>query len=201
MLLGHTLGLLIRPYKEWETIQTEPAKSPKSYLIYLFILSAIPPIAGYIGATKVGWSIGDGAVTKLTEASTIPLCILAYFGIITGIVVTGIAIDWMRDTYTGRKENQLSGIAMAIYITMPLILLSVVGIYPVIWLGLVTLLIGSGYSAWLLYSGVPIVFNIPKERGMMFSSAILTFALVMCVVLMITTVIIWSVGFQPVFTN
>lgn len=201
MLLGHTWGLLTRPYQEWEAIQTEQAISLKQYLIYLFILSAIPPVSGYIGATKVGWSIGDGAVTKLTEASTIPLCILAYFGIITGVVVTGVAIDWMRATYSGHKEGQLSGIAMAMYITMPLILLSVVGIYPVIWLGLITLLIGSGYSAWLLYSGVPIIFRIPKEQGMMFSSAILTFALVMCVVLMITTVIIWSVGFQPVFTN
>ena len=202
MLVSHIVGLFSHPYEEWETIQKEQAERPSLYIFYLFILSAIPPVAGFIGATQTGWSIGDaGAVTKLTVASTLPLCIIAYFGIISGIIVTGQAINWMRDTYTDLGSQELSGFVMATYITLPLLLLSIIGIYPVIWLGFIALLIGAGYSSWLLYSGVPVVFKIPKERGMMFSSAILTFALVMCVILMISTVIIWSVGFEPVFTN
>ena len=36
---------------------------------------------------------------------------------------------------------------------------------------------------------------------MMFSSAILTIALVLAVVLMITLVIVWVMGFSPEFTN
>ncbi len=201
VLLSHTWGLFAHPYEEWETIQQEQTKRPKLYLFYLLVLSAIPPISGFIGATQVGWQIGGGDVTKLTVESTIPLCIISYFGIVSGIVVTGIAIDWMRDTYTDLTKQQMSGIVMATYITMPLIILSVVGMYPVIWLGFIALLIGAGYSSWLLYSGVPIVFKISKERGMMFASSILTFALVMAVILLISTVIIWSVGFEPVFTN
>lgn len=201
MLVSHIWGLFAHPGEEWELIQKEQAEKPKLYIFYILILAAIPPIAGYIGATQTGWQIGDGAITKLTVESTIPLCIAAYFAIVIGIYVTGVAIDWMRETYTDLSKRELSGLAMATYISMPLLILSLVGVYPVIWLGLITLIVASSYSVYLLYKGVPIVFQIPKERGMMFASAILTFALVIAVVLIISTVIIWAIGFNPVFTN
>lgn len=201
MLISRIWGLFIHPNKEWELIQQEQANHSKPYLIYVLILSAIPPIAGYIGATQTGWQIGDGAVTKLTVSSTIPLCLAAYLAIVIGIYVTGVAIEWMGKTYTDLDKNEFSGLGFAIYVSTPLLILSAVGVYPVIWLGLVTLVVAASYSAYLLYKGVPILFQIPPERGTMFASAILTFALVISVVLIISTVIIWAIGFSPVFTN
>ncbi len=201
MLINRIWGLFLHPTREWEQIKIEQEQGTKPYLLYILLLSAIPPIAGYIGATQTGWQIGDGAVTKLTIESTVPLCIASYLAIVAGIYVTGIAIDWMRDTYTDLEQHELAGSALAVYVSTPLLVLSIVGVYPIIWLGLITLVIAASYSAYLLYKGVPIVFQIPKERGMMFASAILTFALVVAVALIITTVIIWAVGFDPVFTN
>ncbi len=201
MLINRIWGLFSHPVKEWEQIKNEHKAGSKPYLLYILILAAIPPISGYIGATQTGWRIGDGNVTKLTVESTIPLCIVAYLAIVAGIYVTGIAIDWMRNTYTDLEEHELSGSALAVYVSTPLLVLSIVGVYPVIWVGLITLVIASSYAAYLLYKGVPIVFQIPKERGVMFASAILTFALVIAIVLIISTVIIWAVGFDPVFTN
>lgn len=201
MLINRIWGLFLRPGKEWELIQEEQASRSKPYLLYLLLLAAIPPIAGYIGATQIGWQIGNGSITKLTVTSTIPLCIAAYFAIVIGIYATGVAIDWMHRTYTDRQDTQFSGLGFAVYVATPLLVLSIIGIYPEIWLGLITLVIASSYSAYLLYKGVPILFQIPRERGALFASAILTFALVMAVVLIISTVIIWAVGFSPVFTN
>lgn len=201
MLISRIWGLFLHPGKEWEVIQQEQADRPKPYLLYVLLLSAIPPIAGYIGATQTGWQIGDGVITKLTVESTIPLCIAAYVAIVIGIYVTGIAIDWMRTTYTDLGKSDFSGLGLATYVSVPLLILSLVGMYPVIWLGLITLVVASSYSAYLLYKGVPVLFQIPQERGMMFASAILTFALVIAVVLIISTVIIWAIGFSPVFTN
>ena len=201
MILNHVWGIFAHPTEEITSVRDGRVATPALYIGYLIILAAIPPISGYIGATQVGWQIGDGPLTKLTVASTIPLCIVAYFAILTGIITTGIAINWMRETYTDLGKNDLNGIGLATFISAPLLIFSVIGIYPVIWVGLITLIVAATYSVYLLYICVPVAFQIPKERGNLMSAAILTFALVIAVCLMIATVIIWGVGFSPVFTN
>jgi len=201
VLLSHVWGLFAHPREEFQLIQKEQADRPNLYIFYILILSAIPPIAVYIGSTMTGWRIGGGDITRMTTASTLSLCILIYIAIIAEIFILGKAIDWMRETYTGLCKRRLSGLALATYIVMPLLVMSVFAVYPTIWMILLTLIVASSYSAYLLYAGVPIVFDISKERGMMFSSAILTIALVLAVVLMIALVIIWVMGFSPEFTN
>lgn len=201
MLLSHVWGLFAHPREEFQLIQKEQADRPKLYIAYIFILAAIPPISIYIGSTMTGWRIGDGGITRMTPASTISLSILFYIAIIAEIYVLGRAIDWMRETYTDLCKRSLSGLAMATYIVMPLLVFSVFAVYPTIWIILLSFIVASAYSAYLLYAGVPIFFEIPKERGMMFSSAILAIALVLAVVLLISLVIIWVMGFDPVFTN
>jgi len=201
VLLSHVWGLFAHPREEFQLIQKEQADRPNLYIFYILILSAIPPVAVYIGSTMTGWRIGGGDITRMTTASTLSLCILIYIAIIAEIFILGKAIDWMRETYTGLCKRRLSGLALATYIVMPLLVMSIFAVYPTIWLILLTLIVASSYSAYLLYAGVPIVFDIPKERGMMFSSAILTIALVLAVVLMIALVIIWVMGFSPEFTN
>ncbi|RMF12944.1 MAG: DUF1282 domain-containing protein, partial [Gammaproteobacteria bacterium] len=62
-------------------------------------------------------------------------------------------------------------------------------------------LIGLAYALYLLYEGLPILMNIPEERGFMFASSVLTVGLVMLVGLLAITVIIWSVGFGPVYVS
>ena len=201
MLLSHVWGLFAHPREEFQVIQKEQAERPKLYILYILILTVIPPVSVYIGSTMTGWRIGQGDITRMTASSTLSLCILMYLAIIVEIYVLGRAIDWMRTTYTDLSKRELSGLAMATYIVMPLLVFSVFAIYPTIWMIFLTLIVASCYSAYLLYAGVPIMFNIPKERGMMFSSAILSIALVLAVVLMITLVIIWVMGFGPEFTS
>lgn len=201
MLLSHVWGLFAHPREEFQLIQKEQADRPNLYIAYILILAAIPPVSIYIGSTMTGWRIGDGDITRMTASSTISLCILIYIAIIAEIYVLGRAIDWMRETYTDLCKRSLSGLAMATYIVMPLLVFSVFAIYPTIWMILLTMIVASSYSAYLLYAGVPIFFEIPKERGVMFSSAILAIGLVLAVVLLITMVIVWIMGFEPVFTS
>jgi hypothetical protein len=182
-------------------IQKEQADRPNLYIVYILILAAIPPVAIYIGSTMTGWRIGEGDITRMTASSTLSLCVLIYLAIIAEIYVLGRAIDWMRATYTDLSKRELSGLALATYLVMPLLVFSVFAVYPTIWIIILTMIVASSYSAYLLFAGVPIVFNIPKERGFMFSGAILTIALVLAVVLLISMVIVWVMGFSPEFTN
>ena len=201
MILNHVWGVFTHPNEEIFTVRNKRLANAPLYVLYLLIFAAIPPVAGFIGATQVGWQIGDGPITKLTVESTIPLCIVGYLCILIGIIAVGLGINWMRETYTELSDKDMNGISFTAFIVSPMLIASLVGIYPQIWLGFAALIISAAYSLYLLYTLTPLTFQISKERSVLFANAILTFGLVIAVVLMITTVIIWSVAFSPVFTN
>ena len=53
----------------------------------------------------------------------------------------------------------------------------------------------------MMYLGIPIVMDIPQERGFLFSSAVLAIGLVLIVCLMVASIILWDFGAAPAFTD
>ncbi len=92
-------------------------------------------------------------------------------------------------------------IALAAYTATPLFLIGLTALYPLLWLDMVLGFPALAYSVYLLYTGVPIMMEIPVERGFLFSSAVLGVGLVMLVGVMAASVILWSWGVGPVFTG
>lgn len=200
MMLSHVWGLLANPASEWQSIRDEPHSVATCFTSHVAILAAIPPVAGLIGATAVGWSVGAGAQTHLTFGSALTMAFAAYVAIMACIFVLGNAVHWMAKTYGSAPEKGLS-FALAAYTATPLFLIGVVGLYPSLWLFMLVGLAGIGYSVYLLYTGVPVLMDISQEQGFVFSSAILTVGLVILMGLMVTTVLFWGFGFGPTFTN
>ena len=58
-----------------------------------------------------------------------------------------------------------------------------------------------GYTVYLFYTGVPVMMEIPQERGFLFSSAVMAFGLVALVALLAMSVLLWNSGFGPSFTS
>ncbi len=83
----------------------------------------------------------------------------------------------------------------------PMLVLGLVGFYPLLWLDLLVGVAAVSWSVYLLYVGIPIMMNIPEDRGFLFSSAALAIALVMIVTLMGASVILWDMGAAPAFTD
>jgi hypothetical protein len=69
--------------------------------------------------------------------------------------------------------------------------------YPELWFIMCIGLVGLSYSVYLLYSGVPIMLHIPEEKGFIYSSSVVTCGLVLLIILMASSVILWSVGVGP----
>jgi len=57
------------------------------------------------------------------------------------------------------------------------------------------------WAVYLMYLGIPIVMNIPEERGFLFSSAVLGVCLVILICLMVGSVILWEFGAAPAFID
>ncbi len=200
MILEHTVGLFTHPDEEWTTIRRSHETAPKLYVQHILLLALIPAAAAYYGTTQIGWTIGSEAPVMLTQASALSLCVLFYCAILSGVFILGKFIDFMAVTY-GVDKAEHRGLELASYAATPLFIAGAVAIYPDIWLNMFVGIIGVAYSVYLLYEGLPILMNIPKERGFLFASSVLTVGLVMLVALLATSVIIWSMGIGPVYTS
>jgi hypothetical protein len=201
MVLNHLWGLLSHPDQEWESIRNEPNTLSRHYLAHTVILAAIPAVCGYIGATQIGWRIGDDpTIHLLTPESALQLCTLFYLAMITGVFVLGKFIDFLSITYQG-DDHTARGVALASYTSTPLFVVGVIALFPVLWVNMLVAMLAIAYTVFLLYEGIPILMKIPSERGFMFASSVVTVGLVMLVGMMAITVIIWAVGVGPVFTT
>jgi hypothetical protein len=200
MLLSHVWGLLTNPEKEWKSIRKENCTIGKCYCSHVFMLAAIPPVAAYFGTTHVGWQVVSREVSKLTPESALWIAALTYLTILVAVITIGKMIHWMGKTY-GSRQSLPQCIALAAYSATPLFLSGVMLLYPMLWLNLLLGLPVLAYTVYLLYTGVPIIMGITKERGFLFSSAVLAVGLVALVAVLAATVILWDIGAGPAFAG
>ncbi len=200
-MIQHTFGLLTRPSAQWKTISELPESSFRTLLLYPWIFALIPAVAWYYGTSQVGWSVGDhGDTVKLTVASARQICILFYFAMVACVSVIGYFIHWMSDTY-GADSSVTKGIVIAGLTATPLFIAGAVGFYPVLWLDMLIGVAAVCWAVYLMYLGIPIVMDIPEERGFLFSSAVMGVSLVILICLMVGSVILWDFGAAPAFTD
>ncbi|MDH3380310.1 MAG: YIP1 family protein [Gammaproteobacteria bacterium] len=200
MLLHHIPGLVTRPQAEWASIRAGQYSVGDCFFSYVFWLAAVPPLAGLLGTTLVGWRIAGGTPVKLTFDSAVQISIVYYVAILVAVFTIGKLIHWMGETY-GALQPLGRCVALAAFTATPLFIVGFMQIYPVLWLNFIVGLPALAYTAYLLYTGVPIMMEIPLERGFLFSSSILAVGLVALVGLLAATAVLWGIGLGPSFTN
>lgn len=200
-MIQHTFGLLVKPSSQWQTISKLSEGSLKTLLVYPWFLAILPAVAWYYGTTAVGWSVGNhGDIIKLTTESAMQICILFYLTQVACICAIGYFIHWMADTY-GAQSSMAKGIIIASLAATPMFIAGLVGFHPVLWLDMLVGVVAVCWSVYLMYLGIPIVMNIPEERGFLFSSAVMGVAMVILICLMVGSVILWDFGAAPAFTD
>ncbi|AQA18454.1 YIP1 family protein [Halioglobus japonicus] len=199
-MIQHTFGLLVKPSSQWKSISELSDSSFKTLLLYPWILSIIPAVAWYYGTTDIGWTVGDGESVRLTKDSALQICILFYLTQVVCLAVLGYFVHWMSDTY-GAESSIAKGIIICSLAATPMFIFGAVGFYPVLWLDLLIGIVAVCWAVYLMYLGIPILMDIPEERGFLFSSAVMGVALVLLICIMVGAVILWDFGAAPAFTD
>lgn len=200
-MIQHTFGLLVRPSAQWRIVADLPESSFRTLVLYPCFMAILPAVAWYYGTTQVGWTVGEhGEAIKLTTQSARQICILFYLTMVACVAAIGYFIHWMSDTY-GAESTVTKGIVIAGLTATPLFIAGLVGFYPVLWIDMLVGVAAISWSVYLMYLGIPIVMNIPEERGFLFSSAVMGVSLVILICLMVGSVILWDFGAAPAFTD
>jgi hypothetical protein len=200
MVLEHVWGMFAHPKEEWQSLRASPCSIGHCYAVHVLILAAIPAISGYIGTTQFGWQIGAGDPIKLTQQSALVIAFVYYAAMLVGVYSMGWMIRWMASTY-GANPTIGQAVTLAAYTATPLLLIGLMEVYPILWLNLILGLPALAYTVYLLYTGLPIMMDIPEERGYLFASAVLAVGLVTLVALLALTAVLWGTGLGPTFTD
>ncbi|MFK8068033.1 MAG: Yip1 family protein [Gammaproteobacteria bacterium] len=199
MFIKHIIDLFLRPSTAWEEIRDEKS-GLLGAMIPALLLGLIPVVCGYLGTTQTGWRIGAGDPVKLTNDSATLIAVMYYIVIQVAVFSIGWMIHWMAKTY-GSEQALPICIRLAAYIATPLFLVGFMQLNPVLWLNLVVGLPAAAYTVFLLYTGIPVVMDISKDRGFLFSSAVLMVGMVGLVGMLAVTVFLWGIGVGPVLTS
>ena len=199
MFIQHILGLFTDPAQQWEKIRQQYQSGTGSPILHVLVLSLIPALSGYFGTTQIGWRIGVGDPIRITGESALSIAIIYYIALLVGVFSIGWVIHLLGKAYEVVKPLPLC-IALAAYTATPLFLIGIMQVYPVLWLNMLIGLPALAYTVYLLYSGLPIMMEIPAERGFLYSSAVLAVGLVALVAMLAMTALLWGMGLQPVFT-
>ena len=196
MILNHLMGLYTHPKQEWQTIEKNH-EAIKSSLSHVLLIALIPSICAYFATAHIGWNPGVGEKLFLTSESALLMSVGMYFGLIAGVLVLAYLAYWMGKTFDANPDYT-QALELASYTATPLFMVGFAALYPVLWFIMVVGLIGLAYSVYLLYAGVPIIMNIPEEKGFIYASSVVTAGLVLLVALMAASVILWSMGLGPI---
>jgi hypothetical protein len=200
-MIQHAVRLLYQPHNAWRDVAALSSSAQARLLVIPCLLAILPAAAWYYGSSQVGWTVGqsDDAI-RLTSTSAAQISTLFYVAMVLATGAIGYFIHWMSSTY-GAESSLVKGLAIAGLTATPLFFAGITGLYPILWLDM---LIGVGALAWtvyLLYLGIPIVMNIPEERGFLFSSAVIAIGSVIFICILVGSVILWDFGAAPVFTD
>ena len=199
MILNHIWGLYAHPKDEWQTIEKRHESLMYS-LMHILVVALIPAICGYYAAAHIGWTIGVGDPIKISQSSAQVMAIAMYFALITGVFALAYLIQWMAKTFDS-KPSFIQSLELAAYTATPMLMVGVTALYPVLWFVALAGMVAVSYSVYLLYSGVPIMMNIPEEKGFIYSSSVVTCGLVLLVGIMAFSVVMWSMGFGPEYVS
>jgi hypothetical protein len=141
---------------------------------YVAILAAIPFIA-----TLIGDSVFHLAFGALGIGYSFAIAVLSYILYIVAVFVVGYII-WKLGPSFGTNTTQIRATRLAAYAFTPFFLLSIFDIVP--FLGVIAIL-GLLYGLYILYLGMPIILNTPKDR-------VITYLIVTIVVTFIVDIVI-----------
>ncbi|MEI6894748.1 MAG: Yip1 family protein [Colwellia sp.] len=199
MILNHIWGLYTHPKEEWHVIKKRHESLIYS-LIHILTIALIPTICFYYAAAYIGWTIGVGDPIRISIESARLMAVSLYFALVFGVFALAYLIQWMAKTFDS-KPDFVQAVELASYTSTPLLMVGVTALFPVLWFVTLAGIAAVVYSIYLLYSGVPIMMNIPEEKGFIYSSSVVTCGLVLLVALMAFTAIIWTMGFGPEFVS
>jgi hypothetical protein len=171
-LVERVRALLLTPRLEWKVIEQEPKTASDLFIDYVAILAAIPEVARFVGQSVIGDYVP--AVPSLVRM------VVVYLLTFVMVYIIACVIDLLAPRFGGQK-NFSNALKLSVYSHTPLWLAGIFLLIP----GLNFLLVLGIYGLYLLWTGLPLLMQVPDEKALPYAAVVTACALVPAVVLAI----------------
>jgi hypothetical protein len=177
-LVDRVKNILLQPKQEWAVVETETTDTKTLYTSYAMILAAIPAVAGFIGASIIGYGTVFGVSVRIPIAQGIAGAVVGYALSLGGVYVLALIIDALAPNFNGSK-NMNQALKLAVYSSTASWMAGIFSLIP--GLGILGLL--GLYSLYLLFLGLPVLMKAPEDKAVAYTAVTVVCALVISVVI------------------
>jgi len=155
-IVNQAKDLIFNPQGTMKKLKDEKVEL-KDIIFYLAVV-AFPLLLGNLLGYGIIW--GGGSYIGWGFA----IAIISYIGAIIGVVIFGFILNMLAPSFK-TKQNQMQAFKLVSYAATPWLLLGIINIFPAA--GIIAFL-GLLYGLYILYLGIPILMETPKEQQMIF---------------------------------
>ncbi len=177
-LVERAKSIMFRPSETWTVVKNEQTTIKELFVSYAAILAIIPAIAAFIGMSLIGTSM-LGIHFRIPFVAGIVHAIVSYVLSLVGVYVVAFIIDALAPSFNSRKDI-LSAVKVAVFSFTPAWIGGIFMIIPM--LGILTLL-ASLYGLYILYIGLPVLMDTPKEKTLGYFVVIIVVSIVISIVI------------------
>ena len=192
-LQTRVVNILKDPKSEWPVIAAESTDIGRLYREYIVPLSAIPVVAGFIGAMWLTGLFGGLGVMHGGLLWTLCFSIASYVFALIAIYIDAVVIEWLAPKFksSGTRADALKVVA---YSMTPVWIAGILGLVPLLG---VLVIVAAIYAIYLCYLGLPHVMKTPPDQVVIF---MIVSAVVIFIVQMVIASILGAIMLGGAFT-
>jgi hypothetical protein len=161
MKIKRVKNILLKPQTEWLVIKDEQTTISNLMINYAIILALIPVVAIFIGQSILGVSLGQKMSDKIPIANGVLYGFLYYVFSAAGIYILALLVDALSSSF-GTTKNLIASLKIVVYSYTAFAVAGIVNIFfSLEWLHLFLGL----YTFYLMYLGLRIVKETPREKA------------------------------------
>jgi len=154
--------ILLRPQGAWPAIDGESTNPERLYKEWLVWLAAIGPLAAFIAWSLLGIGI------RLPLWRGLGFAVTHYVVWLVGVYVLAAAVDALAPSF-GSRRDKLSALKLVAYGLTPSMIAGITHLLPGVGLADIA---AALYSFYLMYLGLPVLMNTPRDRAVGYACAI-----------------------------
>jgi hypothetical protein len=167
-------AIMLDPRAEWPKIEQEAADPVYLFTRYVALLAIVPAVSGLIGGALIGVTLpGIGSVREPFFAALFA-AIFGYVASFVSIFLLAAIIELLAPFF-GTRRNFAAAVRLAVYSYTPAWLAGIFLLLP----GLRFLNLLGLYGAYLLWTGLPPLMKVPKDKAPIFAAVMVVCAVIL----------------------
>src|SRR5262245_28816296 len=161
-IVARAKNICLSPNTEWPVIAAEATPPATLITEYVVPLAAIGAVAGFIGGSIIGTSLGFLGSYRTPLVMGLTIAVFSFVMAIVGCFVVAFIVNALAPTFGGEK-NSNQALKVVVYAYTPAFIAGVLQILPIF--GTLLGFLAALYGLYLLYLGLPKLMKAPQDKS------------------------------------